>query len=153
LRQVLIDKYNLNDNPQTIEDHKRNCHILIEWLSQNLKTEVDLKRDAHWTPQFYRRTIIRDLRLKVLLLENLQPQLGLLLKDVVPNIDAAFEKEFERNKSDYKVSKQKILDKNLTLKIDEVYADDRRIYNKARRRWKLVDFETATNKDVPRLWD
>src|SRR5690606_6540446 len=51
LRKTLVDGHGLMEAPQTVADHRHNCHILARWIARNLIGPSELRRDPHWRPQ------------------------------------------------------------------------------------------------------
>lgn len=127
LRRTLISKYSLKASPVTISDHQYNCEVLIEWLNSNLSQKIDLEPEAHWTPQSYRKNIIKQADLRLVLMNELNQNLSKLLAPLIPKIDDII-KLAERNSSKKEFEKQEVLNKALRQRINNVYSQDRRIY-------------------------
>ena len=150
LREVLEEKYAFSVDPATDEDHYTNCRILIAWIKLNLRTEVDLKKNPHWTPQSYRKNILEAFKLRILLVDDLTAHLKCLFRDHVSHIDEMLDKA-ERNRSSGSFDIERILDKDLRRKINDVYAWDRRIYRKAREAWAMLDPAKSGPEEIPRF--
>ncbi|MEP3636152.1 MAG: sulfotransferase family 2 domain-containing protein [Paracoccaceae bacterium] len=150
LRTVLATKYGLDVTTDTAEGHTRNCEILLEWLASNLKSEIDLTKDAHWTPQVYRKNILKGMNLKVLLVNDLDRQLSVLLSPLVPGIDQILT-NLERNTSKKQFSRREVIVPSLRKKINTVFAQDRELFQRSRDLWKQHDGNTHTS--IPRALD
>ena len=57
----------------------------------------------------------------------------------------------ERNRSSGSFDIERILDKDLRRKINDVYAWDRRIYRKAREAWAMLDPAKSGPEEIPRF--
>lgn len=145
LAKTLSEKRGLVLEPATLNDHRYNLDILIDWLEANLASEVDLPKEAHWTPQSYRKEIMRVFDLKVLTVDNLSPQLNLLLSPEIFDIQSVVAAA-ETNASVKPVSKSTILTPEIRRKINGVYAEDRRLYRKAKAIWET---EGVLTGDIP----
>lgn len=152
LRAVLTTKYGLNIKPVTIEDHTRNCEILVSWIQRNLTDEIDLQKDAHWTPQSYRKNIIKSCRLKLLLVNDLKRHMKLLLHPIAPNISDLMQ-EVEENKSRRSFPKGAVLTTELRKKINSVYGEDRKLFLYTRDAWEKIETSHLTYKHIPRYPD
>ena len=71
LASLLAERRGLCLTPMTAKDHQYNFNVLIEWIQENLETAVNLPREAHWTPQMYRRNVMAAFNLKMLTVEKL----------------------------------------------------------------------------------
>jgi Sulfotransferase family len=148
LRSVLADKYGLDLKASNESDHRRNCHILIDWLENNIATGVDLKPDPHWTAQSVREKTIGELQLRILTLENVSNQMQYLLGSIIPELKAAMNST-ETNRSNPTLSRRAILDRDVSKRVNQVYSKDRRWYRNAVELWRQVDMGVAS--DVPRF--
>lgn len=148
LAATLAEKRGLIEAPVGIPEHQRNLMILIDWLGENLEHGTDLPKEAHWTPQMYRQNIMKTCNLKLLLIEELTPQLRVLLTDIVPDIDTILGSA-ERNKSAKGLNKSELLTDAIRNRVAEVYGRDRKLYQRTRRAWKALEHPTAA--DIPRF--
>jgi len=147
LRSILSTRYGLNPTACAEYEHQRNCHILIDWLEKNLADGIDIKSDPHWTPQSSRKTVISELRLRVLVLDNVSRQMLVLLGAAVPDLSSIVQVS-ERNRSDEKLLRRSVMDKPISRRVNEVYATDRRWYRHAVDLWSKT---VPTSPDqVPR---
>ena len=149
LRQTLVDRYGLNPEPEDIAAHQANCEILIDWLARNLADEVDLPKEAHWTPQAYRRDLLERFDLKLLLLNDVTAQLTCLARDLLPDIATTLS-GLEANRSPKPVQKGAVLVPELRKKINAVYAADRKLFQAAKAAWEARDPATLPGADIPR---
>jgi hypothetical protein len=150
LRHVLQENHGLDVNATSVDAHRANCEILIDWLGRNLDAPQEIENDSHWTPQIYRQNLMKVFRLKTLMLNKLDEQLPLLLQDIVPETKSIMQGN-ERNKTSTGVSRDDVLDKELRSKINEVYSGDRKLFNTTRKLWQ--DRDPATGTDIPRYGD
>lgn len=148
LRKVLIG-YGLDPEAADAATHQANCEIMIDWLARNLKDEVDLPKEAHWTPQAYRKGLMERFDLKLLLLNDVAAQLTCLAQDVVPQIGATLQ-GLEANRSPKPVQKGAVLTQELRKKINSVYAEDRKLFQAVKRAWDGLDPATASPDQIPR---
>ena len=142
LRRVLHERHGLNLEASSALEHSRNCGILIEWLGENLKSEVDLPKDAHWTPQSYREGLIRRFDLRLLLVNDLRRQLGVFLRPMVSDIDDVLEL-LEKNKSEKQFPLSQILSPQLRNEINSVYKRDRELFNLTNAAWEIQTHDSA----------
>lgn len=147
LRAVLRDNHALNVQAATPNAHRTNCHIMIDWIEENLTKPNELGRDPHWTPQAYRMETIRAFDMKVLPLSNLDAHLTLLLSDVVPDLPSILDK-LERYTTNSKDRKDQILDQGLRARIVQVYARDLANHEKLQEVWRNLDPQSAA--EIPR---
>ena len=147
LRAVLRDHHGLNVDATEPQEHLRNCHIMIDWIEENVTGKNELARDAHWTPQHFRTDLIRAFDLKVLTLNGLDGRLSLLLSDIVPDIGQIL-KQLERYSTNSKTQKDHVLDSAIKTRINQVYKLDRENYEKLRDVWRQAD--PKTGHDIPR---
>lgn len=150
LRKVLEQNHGLRTDVTSVDGHRANCEIMINWLARNLEEPQEIDNDAHWTPQSYRQNLMKMFRLKTLMLQKLDTQLPLLLRDIVPDIDGIL-KGLERNKTSAGVTRDDVLDKDLRSKINDVYSGDRKLFNQTRKLWAERDPQTGA--DIPRFGD
>ena len=150
LRRVLSENHGLDVNADTIDAHRANCDILINWLGRNLEKPQEIDNDSHWTPQVYRQNLMKTFRLKMLMLHKLDEQLPLLLQDIVPETKVIMQGK-ERNKTSAGVSRDDVLDKELRSTINEIYAGDRKLFNQTRKLWQ--DRSPTTGAEIPRYGD
>ncbi|MEM9344371.1 MAG: sulfotransferase family 2 domain-containing protein [Pseudomonadota bacterium] len=133
LRSILIG-HGLNPQANSVKDHQGNCELMADWLKSNIANGVDLEPEAHWTPQTYRLNVIRAFDLKLMVSNHLNDQIEALLSGLIPDIREIAE-SLETNRSSKDFAKSEILTKPLRKKINEVYADDRELFQKARDTW------------------
>lgn len=150
LRRVLAENHGLDVNAASVDAHRANCTILIDWLGRNLEEPQEIDNDSHWTPQVYRQNLMKIFRLKTLMLHKLDEQLPLLLSDIVPETKSIMQGK-ERNKTSAGVSRDDVLDKELRNKINEVYSGDRKLFNQTRKLWKERDPQSGA--EIPRFGD
>ena len=148
LRTTLASKYGLKTESLSAADHTRNCEILIDWLEENLRSEVDLPKEAHWTPQSYREGIIREFDLKILLVGQLNQQLSTLLHPLIPEIDEVLS-SLEQNRSTKPFPKGEILKPSLRKKINAVYSRDRELFELTKEAWSSSS-QFKGNSTAPR---
>lgn len=149
LADTLVQKRGLVENASSINEHRRNLDILIDWLSENIQSEIDLPKEAHWTPQIYRQNIMKQCNLKILLVEKLTPQLEIILDDIIPNA-AVFLSDIERNSSRSAYSKSDLLTNDLRKKVSTTYSMDQKLYQRARKSWNELG-ERPSVSDIPRF--
>ncbi|MEP5761931.1 MAG: sulfotransferase family 2 domain-containing protein [Litoreibacter sp.] len=150
LREILAKNHGLDPEVQSIDGHRRNCEIMINWIGRNLNTPQEIENEAHWTPQSFRRELMDRFQLKLLLLNKLDQQLPVLLRDILPNVDQVMD-NLERNKTTPQFARNEILDHGLRRKINKVYSSDLRLFNQTRKLWEERDPQAAS--DVPRFGD
>jgi hypothetical protein len=149
LRKVLTEGYGLDPDANSAEAHRANCEIMIDWLERNLADEVDLPKEAHWTPQSYRWRLMEKFDLKLLMLNDIEEQLTLLAGDLVPGLAQTLA-GLEPNRSRRPVPKGAVLVPELRKRINAVYAADRRLFNAVRDAWDMLNMNTASPDDIPR---
>lgn len=152
LRKVLQESHGLDVEAQTPAEHSRNCEILADWLERNLREKIDLKPESHWTPQSYRYNVMAHFNLKILVLPDLERQLGLLLGDLVPDLDAVMA-EIDQNRTRGRLVKGEILTPEIRKKVNAVYARDREFFVLARDRWQALAGPGATGRRICRFRD
>lgn len=150
LRETLVRDFDLDPTASDVTGHRRNCVILIDWISENLKGNTTMVRDPHWTPLSWRYEIIKEFDLKLLLLHNLDRKMELLLQQRVPNV-ADYLKEVERYSSTRQVDRSVLIDSDLNMKISKVYESDLWFAHKT---WSLWDSrKPRRTEDIPRASD
>ena len=147
LRAILRDKHGLNVDAKTPAEHTANCHILIDWIEQNLGSGTEIGRDAHWTPQAYRMETIRAFDMKVLSLSGLDDSLTMLLQPILPDIAETLGK-LERYTTNTKEMKNQVLDAAIRARIGQVYQRDGDNYEKLREVWAKV--APKSGAEIPR---
>lgn len=145
--RATLQKYGLDAEAVTPEEHRRNCMIMIDWIEANLTGKNELPRDAHWSHQHWRADTIRGFDMKMMTLNNLDSRLKLLLSDLVPDI-AEILSTMERYATNSKDRKDSVLDQAAKARINKVYKRDRELYEKLREVWRQVEPRTAA--DIPR---
>lgn len=148
LRKTLVEKYNLLENPISISDHRRNCQIFIRWIGLNLKAGMDFKPESHWSPQSYRKGIMKSLHLKLLLVDELEEQLEFLLRPIMPSIGDLL-KNVEKNRSKYNFSKQEIITKDIRQQINYIYKEDLNLFKHVKNTWLNINFENNNQEQIP----
>ncbi len=139
LRAFFTDEVGLDlSDDLDIGGHRRNCHLLIDWFAENLAGRTDQPVNFHWRRQSRRLKRVESLELELLTLDGLDWQLPLLLEEVLPDIREAMAAVQARNISYAPVDKAAVVDEALRAKVDEVYAADRRLYDRATRRWARI---------------
>ncbi|WP_164736758.1 sulfotransferase family 2 domain-containing protein, partial [Pararhodobacter zhoushanensis] len=147
LRGVLVDYHRLNPDADTVEGHRRNCEILINWIEMSLNGEAELSADSHWTLQSDRLPIMKQLDLKLLMLANVDTTLKMLLEPRIPGLDPTILK-VERNESPKPVSRSQIMTKELRESIARVYKRDMWLTYMT---WKYWNNEKPSNsREIPR---
>lgn len=96
--------------------------------------------------------MIKQCKLKVLLFKNLDQHLEILLQDIVPDIAQKLAQLQEKNASVKVVKPNDLMTSELIDRCTQVYVDDQIHYFSTAEKWALVDLETATSVDVPRLF-
>ncbi|MFN5998712.1 MAG: sulfotransferase family 2 domain-containing protein [Paracoccaceae bacterium] len=149
LAHVLIEKRGLDPLPATLSNHQHNIEILIDWLGENLSDEIDLPREAHWTPQVYRSDVMRTFNLKMLTVDRLSYGLDTLIGERVQNARTIISGA-EKNSSSNRADKETVLNQDIRRKINSLYAGDRKLYQQVNGRWKaIVQGKTAAG-EIPR---
>lgn len=148
LRQILIDRHGLNPEPESLEDHHRNCMILIDWIEMSLRREAEIDPDPHWTPQGWRMDVIKRFDLKILLLSGIEQNLKNLLRPILPNIHELVD-GIERNNSPKPFPRKQVLSEELDRRIGEVYHHDKWLTYKAWKFWN--DMSPVFPEEFPRI--
>lgn len=148
LAQALIDDHGLIEQPQTVAEHQQNLLITISWLQENLRRPGPLQNDAHWTPQVYRKNIMKACDLKLLMVDQLTEQLRFLLSDAVPGIKASL--NVEQNRSARQLPKSKVLTDEIRAGVSAVYGADKTLYQRVKSAWAALDLSQPDAKQVPR---
>jgi hypothetical protein len=149
LAHVLIEKRGLDPLPATLSSHQHNIEILIDWLEENLSDEIDLPRDAHWTPQIYRSDVMKAFNLKMLTVDRLSQGLYALLGEEVQNARTII-RGAEKNSSSKKTDKKTVLTQAIRRKINSLYAGDRKLYQLVNGRWKVSMPGGTAGGEIPR---
>lgn len=147
LRAVLRDNHSLNVEAATPAEHLANCHIMIDWIEENLTKPNEIGRDPHWTPQSYRMETIRTFDMKVLSLSNLDSHLTLLLSDVVPDLQSLLGR-LERYTTNSKERKDQVLDAALKARISHIYGRDLANHERLQEVWRKLAPKSAA--EIPR---
>ncbi|WP_299751762.1 sulfotransferase family 2 domain-containing protein [uncultured Tateyamaria sp.] len=147
LRSILADKYGLDVSASSLTAHTKNCSILIEWIAENLQSEKDIAKEAHWTPQAYRKNLMWQFDLKLLLVKDLERQLSILLEPIIPNIEDML-KNLERNQSSKDFRREEVVTPKLRKRINEVFSDDRKLFGQVRDQWKAKPH--MSSREIPR---
>ncbi len=139
LRDYFTQKVGLDlSRDLDLAGHRRNCRLLIDWIGENLAGNTDQPVNFHWRRQARRLKRVEPLQLELLTLDGLDWQLPLLLEDTLPDIREAMAAVRARNQSTAPVDKNAVPDADLLARINEVYAADRRLYDRAQARWARV---------------
>lgn len=149
LADVLTEKRGLDQSPTTLSDHQRNIETLIDWLEENLSDEIDLPRDAHWTPQVYRSDVMQTFNLKMLTVDRLSYGLDALIGEKVHNARSIINGA-EKNSSNKKIDKRLLLTNNIRRKINNLYPGDRKLYQLVNGRWKANMQRETIAAEIPR---
>lgn len=152
LYDVLVRQRSLIPNPCTIRDHRYNLECMTEWIAENLQTGVDLRPEAHWTPQSYRSNIMREFDLGVLTVDDLTAGLELIFSRYVPNIRDVLAGA-EMNRSDRDFRKGDIMTDALRRKVNSIYTVDRAMYRSAKAHWKNLYGSFGESYALPRFSD
>lgn len=134
LYDTLVQKRSLLAAPSSVRDHQYNLECMAEWISENLRTEVDLKPESHWTPQSYRANIMREFDLTIFTVDELSSGLENILSRHVPNIREILGRA-EMNRSSRVFPRREILTESLRRRINSIYSSDRAMYKSAKARW------------------
>ena len=136
LREYFAETVGLDLTPGLdVAGHRRNCHLFIDWIADNLAGNTDQPVNFHWRRQARRLKRVESLDLELLTLDGLDWQLPMLLEEVLPDIREAMAAVQARNTSHAPVDKAAVVDAGLREKVDAVYASDRRLYERAKMRW------------------
>jgi len=119
----------------SVEQHRENCMLLIDWLERNLAHKTDEPINHHWRWQSARLKRVEELELVHLTLDGLDRQLPALIEDIVPNIRKAMAAVKSRNRTAKPASGDELVDDALRSKIEGVYAADKVLYLAAKQRW------------------
>lgn len=152
LAQVLERGHGLNPAPTSLDDHQANLLITINWLRDNLARGIDLEPDAHWTPQVWRKNIMKSCNLKLLQVDQLTSQLRYLLVPQIPQLEGLLQGS-EQNRSSRTVQKSSVLTRDIRAAVNEVYAADKTLYQRVSRHWSALDGTPAQPERVPRYRD
>lgn len=148
LREILTTYYGLDLGAVSIEGHRRNCMIMLDWIELSLKGDAEIPADPHWTPQGYRMEIIQHFDLKILMLHEVANKLKLLLAPLVPDINLLVA-GIERNASRKPISRADLVDKTLHDRIASIYHSDMWLTHKAWEYWEK--HQPHSSDEVPRI--
>jgi len=140
-------------NTDTLVGHLKNCIALLDLLERVMRDKTIIPQNPHWQMQTLRLGVIKDCRLKVVLVEDLNTHLEVLLKDIVPDIHEKLGQLTDRNASKKLVNPADLMSEALIDRVAEVYPRDQEMYDRAVAIWAGIDVKTATAKDIPRLFD
>lgn len=149
LFKILQERRGLKIAPTTLSDHQYNLELLADWLGENIQHEIDLPREAHWTPQAFRSDVMLQFNLKILVVEKLSLGLDVLLSPIVPGIRDVL-REAERNRTDRDLARSDLLTQAIRRKVNSVYPMDRMLHRNAREVWKLASEVEGASFEVPR---
>ena len=152
LHRQLAKQRDFDPNADSVLGHFKNCIALANVLERGMKDREYLPPNGHWDMQTLRLGAIKDCRLKVLLVDNLDAQMEVLLRDIVPDIAKRLRHLGARNRSQKPIEPTELMLPAMIERIAELYPRDQRHYDRAIRMWDRVDLATATNADVPRLY-
>jgi hypothetical protein len=150
-RMMMLDPL-VDLDTKTVNGHLKNCFAFLDILERAMSDPDLLPRNQHWQMQTSRIGVIKQCKLKVLLLENLDQHLEILLQDIVPDIAQKLAQLRAKNASVKVVKPNDLMTSELIDRCAQVYVDDQTHYFSAVEKWALVDLETATSVDVPRLF-
>ncbi|PVH27240.1 sulfotransferase family 2 domain-containing protein [Pararhodobacter oceanensis] len=148
LRQVLLDGYGLIGDPASIDEHRKNCMILLDWIELNLKGETELSPDPHWTPQGWRMDVIKRFDLKILMLSGVENSIKNLLLPVLPNARELIQ-GIERNKSNKTIGRDELLSADIDRRIGEIYGHDKWLTHQAWKFWNI--HQPIRTEEIPRI--
>ncbi len=131
----------------TLEEHRANAMLLINWIEKNLETREPRYPDPHWQPQNYRYLQVRDFDPILLPLEEVDTTLPAFLGDEIPNIQEAMNAIGARNKSYKPFSNDEMRNWPLTKAIRRVYEWDFKLHNRAKKNAKIITGQTEDNVD------
>lgn len=152
LNRQLAKQRDFDADADTVLGHFKNCIALAKVLERGMSDAQYLPPNGHWAMQTTRLGVIKDCRLKVLLLEKLDAQMAILLRDIVPNIDAQLTSMKGKNKSAKLIDPKELMLPALIERIAEIYPRDQLHYDRAVSLWDGIEVKTATSADVPRLF-
>ncbi|MFX0544199.1 sulfotransferase family 2 domain-containing protein [Roseovarius sp. S1116L3] len=116
--------------------HTENCLKLAQWAASNIAGETRTKPNWHLVPQTHQLTQVYKLNFHVLTLEDFHWQLTRFLKDLIPDIEQAFQTVGARNTSPKPIRKCEILTPELKQQLKAIYADDFRSFRQVRQFWR-----------------
>lgn len=148
LRDVLTKSHGVDVNADSVEGHRRNCMILLDWIEANLRGDSELPHDPHWTPQGWRMDIIKAFDLKILMLANIETRLKLLLHPLLTDIGRLVD-GIERNRSQKPVSRADLVHKELHDRIAAVYDHDMWLTHMAWKYWE--EHKPQNSESIPRM--
>jgi hypothetical protein len=152
VREILMQRGDVDLNTDTVSGHMKNCMALLDLLEQVFDDRDLLPANPHWFMQTRRINVIKKCKLKVLLLENLDTHLEILLRDIVPDIANILTQMNARNVSNKVVKPADMMTQTLIDRVGEVYLRDQLHFDRAVALWDGVDVEAATAVTVPRLF-
>lgn len=123
---------NINND---IGKHRENCIRSINWIKKNIRGETDQDVNWHWKPQYIRLNQVHAYQFNVLTLEDVNYQLELILKPIVPRIKEAMTAVAAQNISKKPVTANDVLDDELSELINDTYSYDREIYDEVSKFW------------------
>jgi hypothetical protein len=150
IAEVLETRRQLRSSPISIEDHRYNCHILIEWIAENLRTQIDMPTDPHWLPQSSHAHLIKMFNLHLLTTGDLTTQLATFLQPIVPDIAERL-KMLEKNPSRPKIAATDVIDKALRRKVNDVYRADQINHRAVGIHWR--ELQRGQISHIPRAVD
>ncbi len=147
LRGVLVEYHSLNPEAKTVEAHRRNCEILINWIEMSLMGDAEIVADPHWTLQSDRLPIMKSLDLKLLMLAHVDTTLKMLIEPSVPSLAPSIF-SVEKNASPKPISRAELMTKELRGSIARVYKRDMWLTH---RTWKYWENEKpSSSSEIPR---
>ena len=150
-RDLVADLDDVVPVPETPEDHRRNCLIMLRWIKSNISGETDVRLNNHWRPQRMRINMARTLRLKALTLNGLEDQLYVLLGDLIPDLRGHMSRVSSRNAVPRTVPRKDMLDDELRHAIRSLYRRDFAVWKAAQDGWSGIDLGKPDPEAVPRL--
>lgn len=151
LRERLLENHQFDLYADNQSAHLKNCFILADVLEYALAAGEMKPHHFHWLPQTTRIRLLKDCRLKILLLEDLNTHLDVLLRDIVPNIATQLTRLNAQNSSKKPLPANDLMHDELISRVRQVYPRDHFNYTKAANTWRKLNINLATNADVPRF--
>lgn len=136
---------------RTVEQHRTNLHIAIDALEFSLSSKRKALRNAHWLPQSRRiERFAKPMGLAVLTVDDLDRQLGIFLRNLIPEIATLVSEIKTRNSGKSKPAAD-LVDENIRQKVLTLYAQDHETWSDMSARWAKVDPSDAMPANLPRL--
>lgn len=152
LASTLVKQRGLIADPTSLSQHQFNLECMIDWIEENLVTEIDLKPEAHWTPQSFRLDVISAFNLCVIDIEYLGPAMENMLSPSFPEIRRVLS-SIDFNRSERADMKRLVLTSQLRRRINDVYKLDRLMYRATKSLWITIGQENNAQDSFPRFLD